>query len=229
MDSGTSILPLVDKICSISGDFRIRVGMMHPVSLRKRMDEIIAVFSKEKVYNFLHLPLQSGSDEILKKMRRGYTVKEFDTIVDKIRKKFPDMTLATDIIVAFPSETEEQFEETCDIIKKIKPDVINLTRFSPRPYTDAKKMEGRIDTKTAKERSRKMAEIASQITLENNLNCMEKSYDVTILEKRGDWMVGKTENYKSVFIEDGGRIFAGRMANVKITGATETHLLGQCV
>ncbi len=223
IDSGASFLSLVDKICSTDGNFRVRIGMMHPISLKRRTDEIVGILLKKRVYGFIHLPLQSGSNEILKKMRRGYTVEDFMDAVSDIRKKIPGVTLATDVIVAFPSESEEQFEETVNTIKKIRPDVINITRFSPRPHTDAKRMEGRIDTKTAKERSRKMTEIVSQITLENNRKCIGKSYNVVIFERRGKWMVGKTKNYKSVFIEEGN---IGDITDMDITGATETHLLG---
>ena len=222
MDSGSSLFSLVERICSIEGDFRIRIGMMHPLSLQKRMDEILDIFFKEKVYKFIHLPLQSGSDDILKKMRRGYTLDEFKEIVKELRNKIADVTFATDVIVAFPSESEEQFEETCNAVNELKPDVINITRFSPRPYTDASKMK-RIDTKTAKERSRKMAEIASRITLKNNRKCIGKNYNALIIEKQGEWMVGKTENYKSVFLKDGN---IKNFYRVKITDATETHLVG---
>ncbi|MEA2053810.1 MAG: tRNA (N(6)-L-threonylcarbamoyladenosine(37)-C(2))-methylthiotransferase [Candidatus Thermoplasmatota archaeon] len=223
MDTGGSLPSLVNKICMIDGNFMVRIGMMHPISLKRGMDEITDLFLNERVYKFLHLPLQSGSDEILKKMRRGHTLGEFTNIVNKLRKKIPDITLATDVIIAFPSETEEQFEETCNAIKKIRPDVINITRFSPRPYTDVKKMKGRIGTKEAKERSRKMTEIASRITLENNRRCIGKSYNAIILEKHGNWMVGKTENYKSVFLEDGK---IGEFVEVKVGDTTETHLFG---
>jgi len=224
LDSGSSLISMVKKICSIEGDFRVRIGMMHPLSLQKRMDEIVDVFSEEKVYKFVHLPLQSGSDEILKKMRRGYTLDEFKEIVEELRNRVVDITFATDVIVAFPSESEEQFEETCNAITELKPDVINITRFSPRPYTDANKMR-RIDTKTAKERSRKMTEIASHITLKNNRRCIGKFYNALIMEKQGEWMIGKTENYKSVFLKEGK---LGELLKVKIVDATETHLIGKC-
>lgn len=223
MDSGSSFLSLVERVCSIEGNFRIRVGMMHPLSLKKRMDEIIEIFSKRRVYKFLHLPLQSGSDEILKKMRRGYTFDDFREMVEEMRKKVKDITFATDVIVAFPTESEEQFEETCNAIRELEPDVINITRFSPRPYTDAKKM-ARIDTKIAKERSRKITEIASSITLKKNKECIGRSYEVMVVEKQGRWTVGKTENYKSVFLDKG---IPGEFFTVDITDATETHLMGE--
>jgi len=222
MDSGGSLVSVVNNICKIDGKFRVRIGMMHPLSLRKRMDEIIDVFSNERVYKFVHLPLQSGSDDILEKMRRGYTAGELLDMIKELRERIPGIAISTDVIVAFPTETEEQFEETCDAVKKIRPDVINITRFSPRPSTDAKKMGGRIDTKTAKERSRKMTEIASRISLEKNLEYVGRTCSVFITERKGEWMVGKTENYKSVFTMKGE---IGEIREVIITGATETHLI----
>lgn len=222
-DIGTSLPSLISHICDIDAKFRIRVGMMHPLSAIPIFDEIMDSYAHEKVYKFLHLPLQSGSDDILKKMRRGYTVEDFLELVKKFRERYPDGTLATDVIVAFPSETKEDFEKTCKIVKEIKPDVLNVTRFSPRPYTDAKKMEGRIDTKTAKERSRRMAEIAERIALKKNKACIGKNYVALILEKQEEWMVGKTENYKSVFLKYGK---IGEFLKVEIKDATATHLIG---
>ncbi len=222
-DTHDSLPSLISKICSIEGTFRIRVGMMHPLSAHAIFNELMDSYADEKVYKFLHLPLQSGSDDVLRKMRRGYVMENFLEIVKKFRESHPNGTFATDVIVAFPSETEEDFEKTCEIIKKIQPEIVNVTRFSPRPYTDAKKMRDKIHTKIAKERSKKMAEIAKKISLERNKACKGKNYSALILEKRGKWMVGKAENYRSVFLKDGK---IGDVVKVNIKDATATHLFG---
>jgi len=222
-DTNASLPSLISSICKIKGEFRIRVGMMHPLSAYPIFDELLDSYANEKVYKFLHLPLQSGSERILKKMRRGYGIKNFLEMVKKFRKRYPDGMLATDVIVAFPSESDEDFDKTYDIVKKIQPDVVNVTRFSPRPYTDAKRMKEKIDTKVAKERSRKMAELAEKISLERNKACIGKEYVALIIEKRGEWMVGKTENYRSVFLKDGE---IGEFVDVEIEDATVTHLIG---
>jgi MiaB-like tRNA modifying enzyme len=109
---------LIEKVASIGEDFRIRIGMMHPLSAYKILDEIIEAFKNEKVYKFLHLPLQSASKKILERMKRGYDIDIFSEIVEAFRKEF-DITLATDIIVAFPGESEEDFNETIEAIKKL--------------------------------------------------------------------------------------------------------------
>ncbi|KAA0001743.1 MAG: tRNA (N(6)-L-threonylcarbamoyladenosine(37)-C(2))-methylthiotransferase, partial [Thermoplasmata archaeon] len=222
-DNNTSLPSLISRVCSIKGKFRIRVGMMHPLSALPIFNELMDSYAHEKVYKFLHLPLQSGSNDILKKMRRGYSVEDFLELVKKFRERYPDGTLATDVIVAFPSETEEDFQKTYDIIKKIQPDIVNVTRFSPRPYTDAKKMKERVNTFTAKERSRKMTELAKKISLQKNRACIGKNYVALILEKQGEWMIGKTENYKSIFLKEGK---IGEFVEVEINDATATHLFG---
>jgi len=222
-DINLSLPSLISAICKIKGEFRIRIGMMHPLSASPIFDELLDLYANEKVYKFLHLPLQSGSERILKKMRRGYTTKNFLEMAKKFRKRYPDGVFTTDVIVAFPSETNEDFEKTCEIIKKIQPDVVNVTRFSPRPYTDAKRMNDKVDTKVAKQRSRKMAELTEKISLERNKACIGKEYVALIIEKRGEWVIGKTENYRSVFLKDGE---IGEFLKVKIKDATATHLIG---
>ena len=219
-DIGSNLAELINEIASIEGDFMIRVGMMHPLSAHRILDELLEAYGSEKVYKFLHLPLQSASPKILRAMRRGYSYEMFKEIVDEFRRKYPESTFATDIIVAFPGESQEDFEMSVDAIREVKPDVTNITRFSPRPHTDAWKMK-RMDTKVAKYRSSLLTCIANEIAYERNKRCIGKTYRILLLEKYKGYTIGKTESYKSIFVE-GGKL--GDFVIAKAIEATPTHL-----
>ena len=218
-----NLLDLVNKIASIEGDFRIRIGMMHPLSAYKILDEIIEAFKNEKVYKFLHLPLQSASQKILEKMNRKYDFEIFCKIVNAVRREFPDITLATDIIVAFPGESDEDFNETIEAIKKIEPDVTNVTRFSPRPHTPCWSMK-RIPTEVAKARSRIASKIVNEISLKRNKRWIGRKTRVLVLNEYKGWRVGKNDFYKSVFLK---KAEIGKFLDVKIFDAKITHLEGE--
>ncbi len=226
VDIGLNLGVLLKEIVKISGDYRVRVGMMNPYTLKKNYDEIIEGFQDTKVYNFVHLPVQSGSNSILRKMNRKYKVEEFEEIVNKFRDFFPDVTLATDIIVGFPTENEQNFQETVSLLEKVKPDITNITRFSARPLTEAKKMKGRVDTKISKERSRILTKLCSNISKENNEKFVGKNFDVLITErgKNNTW-VGRTGNYKPVVLKK-KNLDIGQTVNVKILKAENTYLVG---
>lgn len=222
IDSGESLPDLINRVVSIDGEFRIRVGMMHPSSAIRIFDELLEAYENEKVYKFLHLPLQSPSKKILKAMRRGYTYEEFKYMIEKFREKFKHSTFATDIIVAFPGEGEEEFAETIHALKELRPDITNVTRFSPRPFTDAWKMK-RLSTQVAKSRSRMASRISLQISLENNMKLIGKTFRVLLLEKKNGWIVGKTDGYRSVFSKNGE---VAKFSYLRIVDAKPTHLEG---
>ena len=228
VDKGWSLLELVKDIASLEDEFMIRLGMMNPASVKKRIEEIVSLYSFDKVYKFLHLPVQSGDNEILKKMKRGYTVEEFAEMVDIFRSEYPDITLATDIIVAFPGESEESFQKTVNLIKEIEPDVTNITRFSPRPFTEAKRMKERVPTDIAKERSRYLSKLCESISLKINKKYIGKKYRALTIERgKNSTIVARTTNYKPVVLTE--RIDIGRFVDVEITGCSVTHLVGKLI
>ncbi|RLF51198.1 MAG: hypothetical protein DRN19_03240, partial [Thermoplasmata archaeon] len=228
VDKGWSLLELVKDIASLEDEFMIRLGMMNPASVKKRLEEIVSLYSFDKVYKFLHLPVQSGDNEILKKMKRGYTVEEFAEMVDIFRSEYPDITLATDIIVAFPGESEESFQKTVNLIKEIEPDVTNITRFSPRPFTEAKRMKERVPTDIAKERSRYLSKLCESISLKINKKYIGKKYRALTIERgKNSTIVARTTNYKPVMLME--RIDIGRFVDVEITGYSVTHLVGKLI
>lgn len=228
LDTNNNLGNLLSSIGKIKGDFRIRVGMMNPFTALKSLDSIINGYNDPKIYKFLHIPIQSGDNDILKKMKRKYTVNDFLKIVTKFRKNYPDITISTDIIVGFPSETDEQFKHTIDIIKDVRPDIVNITRYSARPYTKAKEINDRIPTDISKKRSKLLTNICSDLLKENNKRHIGKKYNILITEegKKGT-MVGRTENYKPVVIRE--KIDLGSFVNTIIEEATPTYLVGRLI
>jgi len=158
---GVKLPELLKEICKIEGKFSIRVGMMNPSSVKIILDELIDVYKNEKIRKFLHLPLQSGSDRILKLMNRGYKSKDFVEIVERFRKEIPDLFLSTDVIVGFPGETEEDFNMTLELLKNLKFDKVNISKFGPRPGTLASRMK-QLNPNIIKQRSKILHEICKK-------------------------------------------------------------------
>jgi len=194
--------------------------MMNPDNVLKILDDLIEAYRSEKIYKFLHIPVQSGDDYILKKMRRNYTVYDFEYIVNRFRKEIKNIAICTDIIVGFPGESEENFQNTVELIKRIRPDKINVTRYSIRPNTEAAKMK-QVYGWVKKERSRAMHKLRMEIGYEKNKKYVGKKHEVLITEEGKRNMVGKMFNYKSVVLN--GNI--GEFKVVKIKKAAPTYLM----
>src|SRR3989304_2313421 len=182
-DVGTNLVGLLEAVCSLQGDFRVRVGMMTPNFVCVMLDGLVDGFRCEKVFKFLHLPVQSGDDEVLRRMRRYYTVQDFKRIVDGFRAVFPWVTLATDVICGFPGETREAFENTLALISEVKPDVVNVSKFFARPGTAAAEMSDVVGQVEIKRRSAEMAKLAKRTALERNECWVGWVGDVLVDEK----------------------------------------------
>ena len=228
MGSNKNLGDLLRSICKIKGEYRIRVGMMNPYTALKNLDSIIQGFGNPKIYKFLHLPVQSGDNNILEKMDRKYTIDDFLLIVKKFRNVYPEIVISTDIIVGFPTETDEQFHRSIDLIKELHPDIVNITRYSARDHTKAKTMKGRIKTEVVKDRSRILTKICSEISKENNVNHIGKKY-TALITKRGknNTVIGRAENYKPVVLNKDVEI--GISVPVKITNTAQTYLIGTLI
>ncbi|MBC7114140.1 MAG: tRNA (N(6)-L-threonylcarbamoyladenosine(37)-C(2))-methylthiotransferase, partial [Archaeoglobi archaeon] len=199
-DIGSSLPELLERLCSIDGDFMIRVGMMNPRTLLPLLDEVLEVMKDEKIFKFFHIPVQSGSDRILEKMKRGYTVEDFLEIHEAIRRNFRDFTFSTDIIVGFPGESDEDFEMTKELIKKIEPDKLNITRYSPRRGTEAYGM-GDIHGRIKKARSRELCELHRRISLSLNRKLLGRVSEILLTEEgRKGGVVGRDPCYRNVVI-----------------------------
>ena len=228
LDSNKNLGELLTSVCKVKGEHRIRLGMANPCTILKNLDSTIQAFNNTKMYKFLHIPVQSGDNDILKKMNRKYTVDDFLEIVKKFRNNYADPTISTDIIVGFPTETDEQFQHTINLLKTVKPDITNVTRYSSRPHTKAKVMKGRIQTDVAKERSKILTKLCIELSKENNLRHVGREYVVLITEKgKNNTVIGRTENYKPVVIRE--KTEMGKTTHVIITDAASTHLFGRLI
>lgn len=224
LDIGTDLPELLEEIIAIPKEFRVRVGMMNTKNAKKIEGNLIEAYKSPKIYKFLHLPVQSGNDRVLEDMRRGYKVDDFVEIVDSFRSEFPDLYLATDVIVGFPGETEEEFQDSCDLLRKIKPDKVNLTRFTPMPGTDAKERK-QIRSEEKKRRSKKMTELLHEISYEKNKEYVGRELEGLVIKKgeKGGYQA-RISNYKPVIVED---TKPGRLVKIKITEAEPTYLMGE--
>lgn len=223
-DINENLNTLLKKIIEIKGDFKIRVGMANPQHLKIIINELIEIYKNEKIYKFLHIPIQSGSNKILKEMNRYYTIEDVYDIIEKFKKEIPDISIGTDIIVGYPTETENDFQETIDFIKKIKPNFINLSRFGMRKNIEAKKYKDLI-SRTKKERSRKVTKIFEDYLLDKNKEEIGKEKEIIITEiGKNNKYIGKTNNYLSVVIDENVKI--GQKVKVKIIDADKYNLKG---
>ena len=226
LDIGTTLPDLVNSVAEIKGDFKIRVGMMNPMYMPRIKNELLSSFENDKVFKFLHIPVQSGSDSVLNEMKRGHTANTFKDISEKFKKRFKHFTISTDIIVGFPTESEEDFCQTVDLLKETKPDIVNLSRYSQRPGTDAALMK-QIDIAEVKRRSKIIFEIANQISLENNKKWIGWEGKVLFDENSDEGIKGRNFAYKPIFVKD--LVEIGKSHLVKISGTTNHSLLGKII
>jgi threonylcarbamoyladenosine tRNA methylthiotransferase CDKAL1 len=222
-DIGSSLPELVHAVSEIEHDFMIRVGMMNPMYLPRIKGKLLERFGNDKVFKFLHVPVQSGSDKVLKDMKRMHTSKIFYEVDSEFRKKFDRFTIATDIIVGFPTETEEDFAKTLDLINETRPDVVNLSRYSARSGTKASMME-QIEVDKVKQRSKIVFDLVKKISQERNEEWIGWKGEVLFDEVSNGITKGRNFAYKQVVTDDKVRL--GQRVNVKIEGAAPNGLYG---
>ena len=225
-DIGKNLAELLEALSGLAGDFKVRVGMMTPNMVTDMQNQLIDAFRSDKIFKFLHLPIQSGDDETLKRMRRFYTAAEFKRIVNAFRAEFPDLTLATDVIVGFPGETTEAFQNTLKLLSEVKPDVVNVSKFFARPKTAAAQMhDGLVELAEIKRRSTVTAQLSKRISLERNQRWVGWSGEVLVDEKgkiEGSW-VGRNFTYKPIAIKSTDNLL-GKTLKVKVVEASATYL-----
>jgi len=223
---GDQRLPdLLKKISDLKGQFYIRVGMMTPNQADEILRDLIKVYNFTKIFKFLHIPVQSGNDYILKKMRRNYSVIDFQRIILQFRESIPDISISTDMICGFPGETEEQFEDSLRLIKTIQPDVLNISRFWPRPYTDAYEMENKFHGREIKKRSRIMTKLWRSLSYKRSVDWLGWKGKVVIDERLPDGkVIGRNYAYKPIVLKANSKL--GNFLDVNITKAKPGYLMG---
>jgi threonylcarbamoyladenosine tRNA methylthiotransferase CDKAL1 len=226
VDIGFRLPKLLEEISRINGRFLIRVGMMNPESALEILDPLINAYRSEKVYKFLHIPVQSGDDDVLRLMRRKYTVEDFKRVVNAFREVFPEIVIATDVIVGFPGESEEAFKKTCRLLEEIRPDKVHVARFTARPHTKAMTMS-QIPERVKKERSVIISKLVARIGLEINRNLVGRVIECLVVKPAlYGGLEARTMSYKPVFLKDCNGLI-GRFVKVKITAADSFKLFGE--
>jgi len=227
-DIGASLSDLLRRICEIEGEFFVRVGMMNPNHVMEMLDELVETYKCGRVFKFLHLPVQSGDDEVLELMNRRYTVEEFKTVVQAFREEIPRLTLSTDVICGFPGESRDAFEQTKKLVREIQPDIVNVSKFFSRPRTPAEKMVS-LPPKEVKMRSREVAELSRMISFERNRAWMGWEGTVLFDEKgKGESWMGRNFAYKPVVVK-GGESLVGTFVQVRVVNAFSTYLEAEVV
>ena len=225
-DTGEKLSHLIKEVANLNGNFRVRVGMMHPKNILNDVDEIIDAIKHPKVYDFIHLPVQSGSDKVLSDMNRGHNVEQYVEIINKFKKAIPDLTLATDIIVGYPTESDDDFQKTIDLLNKIKPSLIHLSKYQHRKNAISSSLK-EVSPDVLKKRSKFLSNIKEDITKSENEKLFNSQQHVLIVEKgsKGGF-IGKTNSYLPVVVNN---VDLGDFVNVKITRVTSTYLVGEVI
>jgi MiaB-like tRNA modifying enzyme len=223
-DIKSDLPTLIESVSEIPNQFKIRVGMMNPMYMPKIRDGLLKSFQNSKVFKFLHVPVQSGSDKVLNGMKRGHTAKTFIDVVDKFITNFSKFTISTDIIVGFPSETEDDFQKTIDLLNTTQPDIVNLSRYSKRPGTEAAKWK-QVDVSEVRRRSKIIFDLINEISYENNKKWIGWKGEVLFDEKSEDGIKGRNFAYKPIFVKE--KVEIGQNHRVEIIDSTNHILIGK--
>lgn len=221
---------ILHMINDISGIKRIRFITSHPADFSDRL--IDAMVKLSKVCEHVHLPLQSGSDAVLERMKRNYTYSEYCEKIRRLREAIPEVTVTTDIITGFPGETEEDFNRTMETLKELQFDSAFAFKYSRRPYTPARLYEDQVPSEVGRERLNKVIELQNSITIARNQECIGKEFEILVeggSKKNKNNLTGRTRGNRIVHIPAGERGSVGDILMVRITSATLASLKGEVV
>jgi len=227
-DINTDLVTLLKRLDEIEGPHKFRLGMFNPNLVWDTIDDLLTIVQSAHFFKFFHIPLQSGSDKILRAMGRKYSSQDWEKLVDRIRQAFPDATVATDIIVGFSGEREDDFEMTMDLIRRVRPPVVNISKYGDRPGTKASKSREKVDTTVKKDRSRLLTKLVNKIQLENNKSWLGWKGSVIVVDKGTRMgLLARNQSYKPIILfED---IPLGLTTQVKIVKAQRTQLIGALI
>lgn len=225
----TNFQELLREISNIEGDFWVRFMTSHPKDFSLELVDEIA--KNDKFCNHIHLPLQSGSDRILSLMNRHYNIDSYEKIINRIKKKIPDCSITTDIIVGFPGETEEDFDKTLDAVKRFEYDGIFFFIYSDRTGTKSEKMDGKIDDKVKHERFNRLMKLQDENTKKAHKQYLNKTVKVLVERKSGK-IKGQLfghDYHNKVVLFDGKESLIGSFVNVRITEICNWSLKGEII
>lgn len=221
---------LLNEVCKIDGIERVRFISPHPKDFT---DDVIEAISKnEKICKIIHLPLQSGSTKVLKEMNRKYSKEQYLNLVEKMKANIPNLVLSTDIIVGFPGETEEEFEDTLDVVRKVNFEQIFMFIYSKREGTVAAKREDQIPEEVKHERFERLKELYESRVDENNekyINTIQKTMIEGTSKNDDSTLTGRTDTNKVIIFEGNDKCKTGDIVNIKIKEAHKWYLKGEIV
>ena len=220
---------LLSRICEIEGDYIIRFMTSHPKDASRKLIDTMA--ANPHIARQFHLPVQSGSDRILKAMNRNYTRESYLSLIRYMREKMPDIAISTDIIVGFPGETEEDFEDTLSIVREARYDMMYSFIYSKRGGTPAAEMENQVPAEITGKRFPRLLEVQNEISLERNLVWENQTLRVLVdgrSKNNPDKFSGRTDGNKIVLF-DADDSYIGKFVNIKITKAQTFALIGEIV
>jgi len=228
MTDGTMLHHVLQAVHEVDGVQRIRLSSIEPMDIS---DDLINTMARlRKCAHHFHISLQSGSDRILRLMRRGYTSSDFRDVVDRIRAAMPDVGLSTDVMVGFPGETEEDFRDTCDLISGVRFSRLHVFRYSPRSGTPAAKFPDRVQNSVASRRSEEARMLGDSLAQEFRSQMLGKTAEVLVEESREGkdrLLAGFTSNYVRALITDAPDELAGEMVQVKLVDVEDEYMIGR--
>ena len=214
-DSDSSLELLLGELSHLEGNFRLRVGMLNPMLVSGRSEAMAKAWGDSRVYKFMHLPIQSGSQKILDSMVRDHTLEEFWEVVDVFRKYYPEMMIITDIITGFPGETDADHQDTVDLLNRLSPDLVNVTRFSPRKGTPASRYK-RVHGRIVKRRSRELTSLRKELGAKSFKRFVGRQTSILTVEnqKKGSTLC-RDDNYRPIILKQ--ELPIGEFYDVTIT------------
>jgi len=226
-DKNINFANLLKELSGLEGEFKIKFMTSHPKDLT---DEVInTIANNDKLAKYIHLPIQSGSNNILKLMNRKYTKEQYMTLIDKIRTQIPNCALSTDIIVGFPNETEEDFMETYNLIKNVRYDGVFAFMYSPRTGTVAEKMDNQVPEEIKNERVNRLLKLSKAITKEKTKECVGKIFDVLIEKITDGKATCTTDSGRTVLIENINGLEINKYIKVKISKYQNNTLYAETI
>ncbi|MBO3841659.1 MAG: tRNA (N(6)-L-threonylcarbamoyladenosine(37)-C(2))-methylthiotransferase [Candidatus Brockarchaeota archaeon] len=228
VDNGSSIVELLGKVANLEGLFLVRIGMMNPRGVLKHLEGIVEALRSKRFFKFIHIPLQSGSNRVLEDMNRGYSVEDFVRIILRLRREIPRISVETDLIVGYPTESWEDFEKTLDAVRIVEPDFLNISKFYVRPGTPASRLP-KLPTNIVAERSRLLSRLALEVKEKRSASWVGWE-GLALVDERGvvqGSFIARNMFYKPIVLRQNVKI--GSFIRVRVTSRKPNFLVGEVV
>ena len=224
-DRKTDMVQLLKRIERIDGDFKVRIGMMNPEHLGRHIEGLAEMLDSPRFYKFIHIPIEAGSDPVLKAMRRQYTMQQIEAYVDYLRSSVKGVGIETDFIFGFPGETDAQFKESLDAIRRLRFEVVNISRFGARPHAEASKMV-QLSKEVINERSKETTRVVRATQRDINERYIGKEVEVLFTEEAKNSVNGRVDSYRQVVVMK-GQAYVGERRKVLINKVSANAIYGK--